>query len=94
MRNALFGSGGFGVHSAVQNPPSQVVITTTKRGGSKSFMPKLIVTLRVCNEFEDAMELITLDADTLSSRQAQVDAMKHKCKKYRYVELVSVRPVE
>ncbi|KPB34765.1 hypothetical protein ALP86_102048 [Pseudomonas amygdali pv. mori] len=48
--------------------------------------------LRVGNEYEGTTELITHEADTLSRLQAEVDAMKIARKKYRYVELVSVKP--
>ncbi|KPY39336.1 Uncharacterized protein ALO52_00147 [Pseudomonas syringae pv. primulae] len=53
-------------------------------------MPKLIVTLRVGNEFEGETELFVCPADTLSKLQAELDAKKEARKKYKYIELVSV----
>ncbi|RMN78617.1 hypothetical protein ALQ56_200399 [Pseudomonas syringae pv. papulans] len=59
---------------------------------ARNFVPKLVVMLRVGNEYEGTTELITHESDTLSRLQAEVDAMKIARKKYRYVELVSVKP--
>lgn len=92
MRQGLFGSGGSGVRSAVQNAQSHVFKTAAKTKEAKNFVPKLVVMLRVGNEYEGTTELITHEADTLSRLQAEVDAMKVARKKYRYVELVSVKP--
>ncbi|ELQ08694.1 hypothetical protein A988_21562 [Pseudomonas syringae BRIP39023] len=96
MRQALFGST---VRlKAPQAKPNtgkdQSQKSPVRRKIAKNFVPKLIVTLRVGNEFEGARELITFDVDTLSSLQAEVDAMKIARKKYRYVELISVKPAQ
>ncbi|MCH5499520.1 hypothetical protein L6218_14960 [Pseudomonas syringae pv. syringae] len=94
MRQALFGSGGHGVSSAVQNTSPQAAKPAFMRKEAKNFVPKLIVTLRVGNEFEGTTELIKHEADTLSRLQAELDAMKIARKKYKYVELVSVLPAK
>lgn len=97
MRHALFGSGGSTVRLAAPQPQPNTgkkpsAKAAAKRKMAKSFVPKLVVTLRVGNEYEGTTELITHEADTLSRLQAEVDAMKIARKKYRYVELVSVKP--
>ncbi|MDU8618746.1 hypothetical protein RYB67_09250 [Pseudomonas syringae] len=94
MRRALFGSGGSGTGPAVQHALPPAVQNASKRRGTKNFVPKLIVTLRVGNEFEGATELIAHEADTLSHLQAEVEALKIARKKYKYVELVSVLPAK
>ncbi|WP_440057856.1 hypothetical protein [Pseudomonas fragariae (ex Marin et al. 2024)] len=98
MREALFGARGSAVPSAAplvqpntaKRPSTQVA----KRKAIKNFVPKLIVTLRVGNEFEGATELVNYPADTLSRLQAEVDAMKEARKKYKYIELVAVEPAK
>ncbi|KPB50655.1 hypothetical protein [Pseudomonas coronafaciens] len=99
MRQALFGSGSSAVPSAI--PPAQSHAVTKKpvpsevrRKTTKNFVPRLIVTLRVGNEYEGKTDLITHEADTLSRLQAEVEAMKIARKKYKYVELVSVLPAK
>lgn len=98
MRHALFGSKG-AVEPAMIPPiqPHAVVvvpsIAANKRNEkAKSFTPKLKVTLRVGNEFEGETELFIYEADTLSTLQAEMDAMKVARKRYRFIELVSVKP--
>ncbi|MBI6749025.1 hypothetical protein [Pseudomonas syringae] len=97
MRQALFGSGGSIVRLAAPKAQpntgnNQSAKAAAKRKMAKNFVPKLVVTLRVGNEYEGTSELITHEADTLSRLQAEVDAMKIARKKYRYVVLVSVKP--
>ncbi|AVB17993.1 hypothetical protein BKM20_28645 [Pseudomonas avellanae] len=97
MRQALFGSVESTVRlAAPQAQPNgvnnQSAKAASKRKMAKNFVPKLVVTLRVGSEYEGTTELITHEADTLSHLQAEVDAMKIARKKYRYVELVSVKP--
>lgn len=98
MREALFGARGSAVHSVaplaqpnVVEPPSK---PAAKRKATKNFVPKLIVTLRVGNEFEGTTELFTHQADTLSTLQAELDAKKEARKKYKYIDLVSVEPAK
>ncbi|QGG78982.1 hypothetical protein [Pseudomonas syringae] len=99
MREALFGSGGFAVclvdsQAQLNTGTNESARAAAKRKVTKNFVPKLLVTLRVGNEYEGSTELITHEADTLSRLQAEVDAMKIARKKYRYVELVSVKPAK
>jgi hypothetical protein len=58
---------------------------------SKGFTPRLRVTLRVGNEFEGAMHEIVHEADTLSSLVAEQEATKAARKKFRFIEVVSVK---
>ncbi|KPC30076.1 Uncharacterized protein ABJ99_1455 [Pseudomonas syringae pv. cilantro] len=50
--------------------------------------------MRVGNEFEGDTELWVYPADTISTLQAELDAVKAARKKYRYVEVVSVLPAK
>lgn len=95
MRQALFGGNGTTESSASPQAQSPSVIIRPEQPKAslkmaKNFVPKLIVTLRVGNEYEGKTDLITHEADTLSRLQAEVEAMKIARKKYKYVELVSV----
>lgn len=71
--------------------PKPALRTNSK---SKPLSPKLRVTLRVTKEFEGVEELFVYEADTLSTilaeQQARAEAKK---KKFRYFELVEVKPV-
>ncbi|MCD5996950.1 hypothetical protein KDX38_25470 [Pseudomonas sp. CDFA 602] len=96
MRLALFGMGGSPARKAAQQSQQttasdQPPKATARRKNAKNFVPKLIVTLRVGNEFEGATELFTHQAHTLSKLQAELDAMKEARRKYKYIELVSVK---
>ncbi|MCK3832697.1 MULTISPECIES: hypothetical protein [Pseudomonas fluorescens group] len=55
------------------------------------FTSRLRVKLRVGNEFEGRMYEIVHEADTLSSLVAEQEAVKAARKKYRFVEVISVR---
>jgi hypothetical protein len=57
----------------------------------KAFTPRLLVTLRVSNEFEGRTLEIVHEADTLSTLLAEQEATKAAKKKFRYVEVVSVK---
>ena len=100
MRRALFGEAQPGQQISaplVKEPVEQVVLAkqvfapTAKKKAAKAFTPRLSVTLRVGNEFEGEMIEFTHDADTLSSLLAEQDAVKVARKKYKYVEVVSVK---
>lgn len=67
-------------------------VKSEKQITSKAFTSKLRVKLRVGNEFEGKMYEIVHDADTLSSLVAEQEAAKAARKKYRFVEVISVRP--
>lgn len=99
MRRALFGSTE---PEEVPAPPTpkpltEEVITTplpppaAKKKTAKAFTPRLRVTLRVGNEYEGEMHELIHDADTLSSLLAEQEAVKSARKKYKYVEVVSVK---
>lgn len=100
MRRALFGEAQPDVQVSaplVEEPVEEVVITklvvapAAKKKAAKAFTPRLRVTLRVGNEFEGKMTELIHDAYTLSTLLAEQDAVKTARKKYRYVEVVSVK---
>lgn len=99
MRRALFGSPAPAeqiIASPVQAPtpeiaPAQPVLPPQKKKVAKTFTPRLKVTLRVGNEFEGKTHEMTHEADTLSTLLAEQEAVKAAKKKYRYVEVVSVK---
>ncbi|WAT32292.1 hypothetical protein [Pseudomonas sp. GXZC] len=90
MRQALFGSVGAAEQSTVPKTQPHAV-AATKRKMAKPFAPKLEVTLRVGNQFEGETELLTHEADTLSTLQAELDATKLARKKYKFIEVISVK---
>lgn len=98
MRRALFGeseSPAPVINSHVQNIAPDVVIVrpvkAAKKKVSKGFTPRLRVTLRVGNEFEGEMHEMVHEADTLSSLVAEQEATKTARKKFKFVEVVSVK---
>lgn len=99
MRRALFGgseSPAPAINSHVQDTVPDVVIVrqikaAKKKKVSKAFTPRLRVTLRVGNEFEGEMHEMVHEADTLSSLVAEQEATKTARKKFRFVEVVSVK---
>ena len=100
MRHALFGTPQPEEQvstSLVPEPVEEVVLAkplvapaATKKV-AKAFTPRLKVTLRVGNEFEGKMHEFIHHADTLSSLLAEQEAVKAARKKYKYVEVVSVK---
>src|SRR3990167_1355101 len=100
MRRALFGTDEPEVQVSappVQESAPKVLLTepvappTVKKAVTKAFTPRLRVTLRVGNEFEGKMHELIHEADTLSSLLAEQEAVKAARKKYKYVEVVSVK---
>ncbi|WP_460152972.1 hypothetical protein [Pseudomonas sp. S2_B07] len=99
MRRALFGDpepSAPAIHPDVQDTVPDVVIVQPvkaekKKSVSKGFVPRLRVTLRVGNEFEGEMHEMVHEADTLSSLVAEQEATKTARKKFRFVEVVSVK---
>lgn len=100
MRRALFGAAQSEVQ--ISAPPVEgsvpeavftkpVVTSTAKKKVAKAFTPRLWVTLKVGNEFEGATYELIHEADTLSSLLAGQEAVKATKKKYKYVEVVSVK---
>ncbi|SEQ56100.1 hypothetical protein SAMN03159444_01950 [Pseudomonas sp. NFACC02] len=102
MRRALFGS-------AASQPIASVMPTTPPvtspgpveapfhqkvKAAGKSLSPRLRVTLRVTKVFEGEVEVFTYDANTLSSFDAEQQAKTAAKKlKYKYFDVVSVKPV-
>lgn len=99
MRRALFGNAEVSAPitpPAIPEPVPEIVIVpvTTpqvKKKAPKAFTPRLKVTLRVGNEFEGERFEMTHEADTLSTLLAEQEATKVARKKYRYVEVISVK---
>jgi hypothetical protein len=99
MRQALFGaseSPASVINTRVQDPVTDVVMVqpikvAKKKTVSKGFTPRMKVMLRVGNEFEGKMHEMIYEADTLSSLAAEQEATKTARKKFRFVEVVSVK---
>lgn len=101
MRQALFGTGvpaaqvdtPVAPQPAVQTVPAQppAPASLAKRKVAKAFTPRMRVTLRVGNEFEGETRELIHEADTLSTLLAEQEATKAARKKFRYVEVVSVK---
>lgn len=99
MRQALFGIPS--PASQVTAPPPAEPIPeilfekpktpAPKKKVAKPFTPRLHVTVREGNEFEGKTFELIHEADTLSKLQAELDAVKAARKKFRYVEVVSVK---
>ncbi|AVX93280.1 hypothetical protein [Pseudomonas psychrophila] len=81
-------------HVTPPAPANKVKPEARVVGKSKPRSPKLRVTLLVSKEFEgDTVEFIH-DADTLSQFDAEQDAKKlAKKEKYRFFEVVSIKPI-
>lgn len=98
MRQALFGSSNQ-FDSLPPNAPEPSVVSkqlsdSKPRNVAKSLSPKLRVTLRVTKEFEGDTEVFTYDANTLSTLIAEQEAKAEaKKKKFKYFDLVSVKPI-
>jgi len=102
MREALFGpSSQPEPEPPVQIAEPEVVIkplapkaATKPRSVSKPLSPKLRVTLHVTAEFEGEEEVFIYDANTLSTFVAEQEAKNEaKKKKFRYFEVISVKPI-
>jgi hypothetical protein len=97
MRRALFGSAGVASSLVPTEEKNEVLVPnpaapkSAKSKVSTSGSPKVVVILRVGNEFEGRTELFVHEARTLSTLQAELDATKAARKKFKYVELVSVK---
>lgn len=97
MRRAL---GLTATHSSPSTPqataPASKVKSEPRVGGSKPKLrsPKLRVTLLVSKEFEGETVEFTHDADTLSQFDAEQEAKTlAKREKYRFFDLVSIKPI-
>ncbi len=99
MRRALFGEPEPHAPTVIapvpeivaEKVPAQPLKAVKKKPVSKGFTPRLKVTLRVGNEFEGKMHEIVHEADTLSSLVAEQEATRAARKKFRFVEVVSVK---
>ena len=100
MRRALFGTPQPEEQvpaPLVKEPVEEVVLAkpvvtpAAKKKVAKAFTPRLRVILRVGNEFEGKMIELIHEADTLSSLLAEQEAVKAARKKYKYVDVVSVK---
>lgn len=99
MRLALFGgpeSPAPVTNQHMDNAVPNVVMVQTvkpvkKKPVSKAFTSRLMVTLRVGNEFEGKMHEIVHEADTLSFLVAEQEATKIARKKFRFVEVVAIK---
>ncbi|MEB0039800.1 MULTISPECIES: hypothetical protein [unclassified Pseudomonas] len=99
MREALFGPS----NTPDPEPPAvipepEIVIkpkpSPKARSVSKPLSPKLRVTLHVTNEFEGEEEVFIYDANTLSTFVAEQEAKNEaKKKKFKYFEVISVKPI-
>jgi phosphate-selective porin len=99
MRRALFGSTESATQMAAPaaSIPAPDIATVqpakpppTKKV-AKAFTPRLRVTMQVTNEFEGKTFELSHEADTLSTLMAEQEAVKMARKKYRYVEVISVK---
>ncbi|WP_449101069.1 hypothetical protein [Pseudomonas veronii] len=93
MRRALFCSPASAEQISVTpvEAHAQPVNLHQKKKVAKAFTPRLKVTLRVGNEFEGQTCEMIHEADTLSTLLAQQEAVRIAKKKYRYVEVLSVK---
>ncbi|VVP58808.1 hypothetical protein PS870_05932 [Pseudomonas fluorescens] len=98
MRRALFGrseppASAINTHMQAVTDVAMVkpITAAKKKQVSKGFTPRLRVTLRVGNEFEGKMHEMVHEADTLSSLVAEQEATKTARKKFRFVEVVSIK---
>lgn len=99
MRRALFGdavpSPKVAAPPEQESAPEAVFVKpappVAKKKSLKAFKPRLQVTLRVGNEFEGETSELIHEADTLSNLLAEQEAVKLARKKYRYVQVLSVK---
>ena len=100
MRQALFGNAE--ISAPVRTAPVEEIqpdftavpiSKVAKKKAPKAFTPRILVTLRVSNEFEGSSLEIVHEADTLSTLLAEQEATKAARKKFRYVEVVSVKSI-
>ncbi|OUM24648.1 hypothetical protein B8W72_26120 [Pseudomonas putida] len=94
MRQALFGASTASPEILSQERPSAALrpkSTPKNARTGKSFTPRLRVVLLVGNEFEGKMDEMVHEADTLSTLLAEQEAIRAARKKFRYVQLVSVK---
>lgn len=99
MRQALFGDTEVSAPviqpTAKETVPEILIVSPAKPAAktkvAKALTPRLRVHLRVGNEYEGQTFEMTHEADTLSTLLAEQEAVKFARKKFRYVEVVSVK---
>lgn len=96
MRRALFGSPGPASQVTAPSAPTPIpeiapAQAQTKKKTAKAFTPRLRVTMQVGNDFEGKTFEMIHEADTLSTLLAEQEAVKMAKRKYRYVEVISVK---
>lgn len=91
MRLALFGSPKQSDPVVLAKPQP----SPTSRLNSKPLSLKLRVTLHVTKDFEGDVSVFIYDANTLSTLIAEQEAKKEaKKKKFKYFDVVSVKPIQ
>ncbi len=104
MRRALFGSSEPSIAQPPkpqepQEPQEPTIVSMPRanarpRKATKSLSPKLRVTLHVTKVFESDTEILIYDANTLSTFVAEQEAKAEaKKKKYKYIEVVSIKSI-
>jgi len=99
MRLALFGPSSPSTDPVPAPEPEPTFVplpapTPKLRRVAKALSPKLRVTLRAAKQFGGDVEVLTYDANTLSTFTAEQEAKAEaKKKKFRYFELVSIKPI-
>ncbi|MBX8596822.1 hypothetical protein K5D39_05860 [Pseudomonas cichorii] len=99
MRRALFGSPASATQVTVSPASTPILDIPTAPPAkplaqqmiAKALPPRLRVTMQVGNEFEGKTFELIHEADTLSTLLAEQEAVKAARKKYRYVEVISVK---
>ena len=100
MRRALFGTVQTNAQVSAPKslePAAEAIFTkpvaapAVKKRAVNAFTPRLRVTLLVGNEFEGRTFEFMHEADTLSTLLAEQEALKAARKRYKYVEVVSVK---
>lgn len=98
MRRALFGRSEPPApltNTHTQAVPYVVMMeprkTMKKQQVPKCFTPRRRVTSRVGNEFEGKMYEVVHEADTLSTLVAEQEATKMARKRFRFVEVLSIK---
>lgn len=101
MRQALFGPSkqAQSEPSVTTSPPASQPEVELKsrppsRPASKPLSTKLRVTLHVTREFEGKVEVLVVDANTLSTLTAEQEAKAEaKKRRFRYFDVISVLPI-
>ena len=96
MRLALFGASRVGVQ--VRPEPDDAAVAsvakaTERRRSAKAFGARVKVTLRVGNEFEGETQELVHNVETLSTLLAEQEAVKKARKKFRFIDVVSVKRI-